>query len=151
FGRESPTVMQNRARATTARGREQVAAVAHERTRAHVLLLLTLVVATVFPALAQAQLLVHPRRPGQTNVSYANFDWRYVDLLTHEPLKVDIEWQRGPRFHLSPYRPPAMGTPWAWPSLRTAALAPPSTRDAGTSGAPRHGPRTSAQVLATAG
>jgi hypothetical protein len=62
-------------------------------------------------------LLVHPRRPGQTNVRYAQFDWRYVDLLTNETLELDIEWQRGPRYHLGSYRPPADGTPWAWPAL----------------------------------
>ncbi|HMI93931.1 MAG TPA: hypothetical protein VK509_21300, partial [Polyangiales bacterium] len=73
------------------------------------------------PALsAHAQLLVYPRKPSQTNVRYADFSWRYVDLMTHE--RVDIEWQRGPRFHLSPFHPPAAGTPWAWPELRDAPV-----------------------------
>jgi hypothetical protein len=57
------------------------------------------------PSSASAQLLVAPRRPGQTNVRYAEFDWRYVDILTHEQLELDIEWDHGPRFHLSPFTP----------------------------------------------
>jgi hypothetical protein len=63
-------------------------------------------------------------RPGQTNVRYADFDWRYVDLLTQERMKLDIEWHHGARFHMGAYRPPAMGTPWAWPSLQKAPLTP---------------------------
>jgi len=98
------------------------------------------------PALrAHAQLLVYPRKPSQTNVRYADFNWRYVDLMTHE--RVDIEWQRGPRFHLSPFHPPAAGTPWAWPELRDAPLdtgstppqpdpAPPSASDPAPATAP---------------
>ena len=69
------------------------------------------------PATGSAQALVHPRRPGQTNVRYAHFDWHYADLLTNEQLDMDIEWQRGPRFHMGVYRPPSLGTPWAWPAL----------------------------------
>jgi hypothetical protein len=106
-----------------------------------------LLLGAIAPALAHAQLLVHPRRPGQTNVRYADFDWRYVDLLTHEKMKVEIEWQRGPRFHLSPYRAPAMGTPWAWPSLTQAPISPSmsTTRDARPPPGPGKG------VLETAG
>lgn len=81
---------------------------------------LVLVLSLVVPAVARAQLLVYPRRPSQTSVRYAEFDWRYVDLLRNEKLKLDIEWQRGPRFHLSPYRAPDMGTPWAWPKINDA-------------------------------
>ncbi len=100
----------------------------------------------LLPAPARAQLLVHPRRPGQTNVRYADFEWRYVDLLTHEKLKLDIEWQHGPRYHLSAYRPPAMGTPWAWPALKTpVSLHNASTRSAGPAPSSRKG------VLETAG
>jgi hypothetical protein len=69
---------------------------------------------------ASAQLLVHPRRPGQTNVRFAEFDWRYVDLLTHETM--DLEWHRGPRFHLGPFRAPAPGVPWAWPTLHASPV-----------------------------
>ncbi|MDH5671052.1 MAG: BamA/TamA family outer membrane protein [Myxococcales bacterium] len=73
---------------------------------------------------AQAQLLVHPRRPSQTNVRYADFDWRYVDILRKERLDLDIEWQSGPRFHLSPFRPPSSGATWAWPGLEQAPHGP---------------------------
>jgi hypothetical protein len=115
---------------------------------------LVLFAALLQTALAHAQLLVHPRRPGQTNVRYADFDWRYVDLLTHERLKLDIEWQRGPRSHAAPYVPPAPGTPWAWPTLRDAPV--------GGRAADRPGPeaarspaqraaRSTADVLQTAG
>jgi hypothetical protein len=76
------------------------------------------------PARVDAQLLVAPRRPGQTNVRYAEFDWRYVDVLTQEKLELDVEWEHGPRFHLSPYKPPAMGTAFAWPALRDAPTGP---------------------------
>ncbi len=82
------------------------------------------------PATGSAQALVHPRRPGQTNVRYAQFDWRYADLLTNEQLDMDIEWQRGPRFHLGVYRPPALGTPWAWPALSQVPSGPATTTDA---------------------
>jgi hypothetical protein len=108
-----------------------------------------LLLALLAPVGARAQLLVHPRRPGQTNVRYADFAWRYVDLLTHERLKLEIEWQRGPQFHLGPYRPPAMGTPWAWPSLRQAPLAPGSSgRAEKHPDSAMHGPKG---VLETAG
>src|SRR3954469_3589583 len=60
---------------------------------------LVLLLSLLVPAMARAQLLVYPRRPSQTSVRYADFDWRYVDLLRNEKLKLDIEWQRGPRFH----------------------------------------------------
>jgi hypothetical protein len=107
------------------------------------------------PEPASSQLLVHPRRPGQTNVRYADFDWRYVDLLTHERLKLDIEWQRGPRFHSSAYRPPALGTPWAWPSLDAAALTQPSASTGQLAAAGQtkaaNGERSAQSALQTAG
>lgn len=84
----------------------------------------------IAPSPVSAQLLVAPRRPGQTNVRYATFDWRYADILTHEKLELDIEWDHGPRFHLSPFTPPAMGTAWAWPTLRDAPIGPVSTTGA---------------------
>ncbi|MGD8861340.1 MAG: tolB protein precursor protein [Myxococcales bacterium] len=81
-----------------------------------------LTVATLWSSVASAQLLVQPRRPGQTNVRYADFDWRYVDILHEEKVDVDIDWHRGPRFHYSPFRPPAMGTAYGWPALSEAPL-----------------------------
>ena len=111
----------------------------------------------LLPSLAHAQLLVYPQRPGQTNVRYAGFDWRYVDLLTQENLKLDIEWQRGQRFHSGPYRAPAMGTPWAWPAVDRAPLAPDSAElddthhAAGPHSAKNRTPPTTAQVMQTAG
>lgn len=83
-----------------------------------------LLLAIVGPAPVHAQLLVHPRRPSQTNVRYARFDWRYVDLLRQKKLDLDIEWQRGPRLHLMPYTPPEMGAAWAWPALSQAPIGP---------------------------
>jgi hypothetical protein len=80
------------------------------------------------PAIAAAQLLVAPRRPGQTNVRYAEFNWRYVDILTQEKLELDVEWDRGPRLHATPFEPPAPGS-WAWPSLKDAPLAPAAVGD----------------------
>jgi hypothetical protein len=88
---------------------------------------------------AGAQLLVHPRRPGQTNVRYAHFDWRYVDLLREESLELDLEWERGPRFHLHPYRPPAFGAAWAWPTLSDAPIDGPH-RDVPSDQAPATAP-----------
>ena len=83
------------------------------------------------PAIAEAQLLVAPRRPGQTNVRYAEFDWRFVDILTHEKLELDVEWDRGPRLHSTPFEPPAQGS-WAWPALRDAPVGPAVAGDAVT-------------------
>ncbi|MDD9932330.1 MAG: tolB protein precursor protein [Myxococcales bacterium] len=95
-----------------------------------------LLLGALLPASATAQLLVHPRRPSQTNVRYADFDWRYVDILTREKVDLDIEWQRGPRFHLSPYKPPATGTAWAWPQLSEAPLGAAATPDSSGSDTP---------------
>jgi hypothetical protein len=123
----------------------------------------TLLLILIAPGIARAQLLVYPRRPGQTNVRYAGFDWRYVDLLTHENMKLDIEWQRGPRFHMGPYRAPAMGTPWAWPAVSRAPLAldegeaasdaraPAAAAPASGASDPPRAPPTEREVMQTAG
>ncbi len=110
--------------------------------------------ALLLPAFgAHAQLLVYPRKPSQTNVRYADFDWRYVDLMTHE--RVDIEWHRGPRFHLAPYHPPAMGTPWAWPELYDAPAGAGSSQDPAAPDpsplAQAAAPQVAREVLQTAG
>src|SRR5689334_13128892 len=114
--------------------------------------LLALIAALWLPAFgAHAQLLVYPRKPSQTNVRYADFDWRYVDLLTHE--RVDIEWHRGPRFHAMAYHPPAAGVPWAWPALHDAppgAAPAPDPSDAGAPPAPPIRPDTSPVAQANA-
>lgn len=76
-----------------------------------------------WPAIASAQLLVAPRRPGQSNVRYAKFDWRYVDILRHETIELEVEWDRGPRLHMTPLVPPAPGVA-AWPSVKDAPVGP---------------------------
>lgn len=119
--------------------------------------LLLVLLALVLPASTSAQLLVHPRRPGQTNVRYAEFDWRYVDLLTNEKLDLELEWERGPRYHLNAYRPPAMGTPWAWPALSRTPIggfsqaSPSDTTTTTTTRRDRKAGPVSREVMETAG
>lgn len=102
------------------------------------------------PASASAQLLVYPRRPGQTNVRYAEFDWNYVDLLTNENIELEIEWEPGPRYHLGAYRPPAMGNAWAWPALSQTPVGNPSYADDAAGPKPPPG-AVMREVMETAG
>jgi hypothetical protein len=74
------------------------------------------------PALAGAQVFVLPRRPSQTNVRYADFDWRYADILVGERIERQLEWPEGPRFHAGAFRLPGLGTPWSVPNTTQAPL-----------------------------
>jgi hypothetical protein len=74
------------------------------------------------PSLAEGQVFVLPRRPSQTNVRYADFDWRYADILVGERIEHQLEWPEGPRFHAGAFRLPGLGTPWSYPNATQAPL-----------------------------
>jgi hypothetical protein len=89
-------------------------------------------------ASAHAEVYVYPRRPSQTNVRYADFDWKYIDIGTKKDKKTELSWGEATRLHSQAFRPPADGG-WAWPTLQDAPLSkdlgqvPPS---GGTTGMP---------------
>ena len=64
-----------------------------------------------------AEVYVYPRRPSQTNVRYADFDWKYIDIGTRKDKAAQLSFGEGARLHAESFRPPSNGT-WAWPSLR---------------------------------
>ncbi len=57
---------------------------------------LVVIVTTLGLSAAQAQVYVYPRRPGQTNVRYADFDWSYVHIWTDPGASVETT-DSGPR------------------------------------------------------
>ncbi len=82
-------------------------------------------------ASATAQVFVYPRRPTQTNVRYADFAWKYVDIHVGKLDKtapLQLTFPAGSRLHSGAFRSPSAGTGWAWPSV---ADAPRSRRSAG--------------------
>jgi hypothetical protein len=72
-------------------------------------------------ASAHAEVYVYPRRPSQTNVRYADFDWKYIDIGTKKDKKTELSWGEATRLHSQAFRPPADGG-WAWPTLKDAPL-----------------------------
>lgn len=87
---------------------------------------------------ARAQELVYPRRPSQTNVRYADFDWKYIDVHLTKGKTPTLTFPGGSRLHAGVFRPPAAGAAWEWPSLRQAPLTRggESSSNAATQGAP---------------
>ncbi|HKU41994.1 MAG TPA: hypothetical protein VJR89_27740, partial [Polyangiales bacterium] len=75
-------------------------------------------------AAARAEVYVYPRRPTQTNVRYADFDWKYIDIGTKKDKKTELSFGQGTRLHSQAFRPPSDGT-WAWPSLQDAPTSTP--------------------------
>jgi WD40-like Beta Propeller Repeat len=75
-------------------------------------------------ASARAEVYVYPRRPSQTNVRYADFDWKYIDINTRKGKEPELSFGEGARLHTEAFKPPADGT-WAWPSLQDAPLTKP--------------------------
>ncbi len=88
---------------------------------------------------ARAEVYVYPRRPSQTNVRYADFEWKYIDISTRKDKQAELSFGEGARLHSEAFRPPANGT-WAWPSLRDAPVsglnAAQGVPGAGTTGLP---------------
>ena len=72
-------------------------------------------------ASAHAEVYVYPRRPSQTNVRYADFDWKYIDIGTKKDKKPELSWGESTKLHQQTFRPPTDGG-WAWPSLKEAPL-----------------------------
>jgi hypothetical protein len=71
---------------------------------------------------AHAEVYIYPRRPSQTNVRYADFDWKYIDIGTRKDKQHELSFGEGAaRLHAEGFRPPADGT-WAWPSLEDSPL-----------------------------
>jgi hypothetical protein len=68
---------------------------------------------------ARADVYVYPRRPSKTNVRFAKFDWKYIDIRVKKGSKPKLSFGQGARLHMGSMRPPEAGT-WAWPSLQGA-------------------------------
>jgi hypothetical protein len=68
---------------------------------------------------ARADVYVFPRRPSKSNVHYAEFDWKYIDIKVQKGRKLRLSYGQGGRLHRGALRPPAAGTA-AWPSVQAA-------------------------------
>ena len=71
------------------------------------------------PAGARADVYVFPRRPSKSNVHYAEFDWKYIDIRVQTTRELRLSYGQGGRLHQGALRPPAAGTT-AWPSVHSA-------------------------------
>jgi hypothetical protein len=95
----------------------------------------------------RAEIYVYPRRPSQTNVRYADFDWKYIDIGTRKGKDPELSFGEGARLHSEAFKPPADGT-WAWPSLKDAPLQKPVNQvvpGGGASGMPLEAHPTAAR------
>jgi hypothetical protein len=68
---------------------------------------------------ARADVYVFPRRPSKSNVHYAEFDWKYVDINVPKQRTPQLSFGQGGRLHQGALRPPAAGTA-SWPSVQSA-------------------------------
>ena len=64
-----------------------------------------------------ADVYVYPRRPSKSNVHYADFKWKYIDILVNKGRKLTLSYGQGGRLHRGALTPPSVGS-WAWPSGR---------------------------------
>jgi hypothetical protein len=84
-----------------------------------------------------AQIFVHPRRPGQTNVRYNDFEWHWVEFLVGDAAEEGLQTQAGPRLHaISTARDSVSLLRWDWTQMGHV----PFFAQTGTSGAPDTGP-----------
>ena len=67
----------------------------------------------------RADVYVFPRRPSKSNVHYAKFDWKYLDIKLKKGRRPVLSFGKGGRLHNGAIRPPTAGT-WAWPSIQDA-------------------------------
>ncbi|RAL22962.1 tolB protein precursor protein [Lujinxingia litoralis] len=95
------------------------------------------IVACVWPAPADAQIYVYPRRPNQSNVRYFDFEWHHVDILVGPKADTTdadhLDSPRGP--HDGPLQLGAPHTQQS-PALEVQ-LRPGGVRGSGISGPPR--------------
>jgi len=56
---------------------------------------------------ARAEVYVAPRHPSKSNVRYASFEWKYVDILVKKGRKLQLSYAQGGR--LAPRRAGAAG------------------------------------------
>jgi hypothetical protein len=68
---------------------------------------------------ARADVYVYPRRASKTNVHYANFAWKFIDIRVNKGRPLALSYGQGARLHSGALQPPAAGT-WAWPSVHSA-------------------------------
>ncbi len=95
------------------------------------------------PTLAHAQVFVYPRRPSQTNVHYADFDWKFVDIHVAKGTKPTLSYPAGSRLHAGAFTPPVDGAAWSWPAL---SQAPTSRLHQGTPAATGNTPAAASPV-----
>ncbi|HEX4353954.1 MAG TPA: hypothetical protein VHZ95_13590, partial [Polyangiales bacterium] len=72
---------------------------------------------------ARADVYVYPRRASKTNVHYADFKWKFLDIHVKKGRPVTVAFGKGGRLHNGALRPPTDGT-WAWPSVQQAPRTP---------------------------
>ncbi|HKP58266.1 MAG TPA: BamA/TamA family outer membrane protein [Polyangiales bacterium] len=85
---------------------------------------LSLLALLAVTASVRAEVYVYPRRPSQTNVRYADFDWKYIDIGTKKGKTPELSFGEGTRLHKESFKPPHDGT-WAWPSLKDTPTSKP--------------------------
>ncbi|MFP4597682.1 MAG: tolB protein precursor protein [Persicimonas sp.] len=56
----------------------------------------------LWPAVADAQVFVYPRRPSQTNVRWFDFEWHHIDILVGPEASGETLEDSGPRLHYGP-------------------------------------------------
>ncbi|HEX7478853.1 MAG TPA: hypothetical protein VF331_13690 [Polyangiales bacterium] len=86
-------------------------------------------------AAVHAQVFVYPRRPSQTNVRYADFDWKYIDVHVAKGAHPALSFPGGSRLHAGTFRPPVDGAAWSWPALSEAPVSRLQQNTAGTGAA----------------
>ncbi|MET0389418.1 MAG: tolB protein precursor protein, partial [Polyangiales bacterium] len=73
-------------------------------------------------AAVRADVYVYPRRPSKSNVHYAKFEWKYIDIQVKKGRALQLSYGHGGqagRLHNGTLKPPSVGT-WAWPSTQDA-------------------------------
>jgi hypothetical protein len=77
----------------------------------------------LWPAVADAQIYVYPRRPSQTNVRWFDFDWHSANILIGPEASGETIEESGPRLHFHPdhTRGDSLGEGdrWDWSVART--------------------------------
>ena len=91
----------------------------HARSGPQAALWLLVCAALCLTGVARADVYVYPRRPSKTNVRYADFAWKYIDIRLKKDRTPRLSFGKGARLHNGALRPPTDGT-WAWPSASEA-------------------------------
>ena len=66
-----------------------------------------------------AEVYVAPRHPSKSNVRYANFEWKFIDILVNKERKLQLSYAQGGRLHRGALPRPEAAA-WTWPSAQDA-------------------------------